>query len=858
MLERGRHGSRVKMSTTAAAIRPDVLSLLLSLWASAPTLVRAADASATAPEAAAANKFVPTCAGGCYQAFIENNRFLDACGASPSLECLCVRYGSTGATFGEGAVQCMAAEMNGGHCTGDQVPDAHVYTNDLLSSFLEDYFANEKLFEVFFDDGLDKSLDDALENFFDDLLGNFFDGTLENSFDDLLGNFFDGSLGSFFDDFLGNFFDYLLRNFFDDFLDDILGITTILVELCINLLIDFLRNSLDNILQETSTSEETPTPNPSSNTSQTGTGTAVPGTTSSVAPVAVPSGMARLSGGQVAGITVGAVSGVFLLLALAFLARRRRRDPLQNGENGARSSFYDNRGGPSGGGGGVAGAFARLRDSLSRAGSKKTNSQDGSRPQSMQISRPMGVGGGTEDAWAPRPYETIVGGTQPRADVNIGLAFSPDIVAGRFQPAGPLYASAAIPAAAATANRQSLQFTPPQHEHGQFSRGWEGSPSGSIRPTLTLAIPPSRDSDVTEFAEDGEEDADADGAQIWRPPPGDPHSATTYYVADRSGNWRRRSTLKGGNAPRPEGANGVEVASAAVAPLNVPQRLGSPINMGRTGKGLSTMSTTSSVYSPNTPPQSKLSDPANSIPPMPPFPKSAYAKMLAMNNDLSAQPGAVAKLPPASPERKNSPVSPGVSPVSYPTIPRRDIRRSMTPEQRQLHQQQQPKPLRSPAGQPSPTLGATPEPVKLGRSLTGSGPRANNPGAGYGGLAGWKSPAAADYANPYSDIGSSSPYTASRSGSSNRNHPRSPDSFNTLGSLGAAQPGKLAGAEKANDDGFMGARSQWRHDQPQPKLGVTTVELPSNKDHTHLPATPGWEPKLTPTRRGADLFLKVG
>ncbi|EJT77103.1 hypothetical protein GGTG_07016 [Gaeumannomyces tritici R3-111a-1] len=448
-------------------------------------------------------------------------------------------------------------------------------------------------------------------------------------------------------------------------------------------------------------------------------------------------------------------------MALAFLARRRRRDRLQNGENAARSSSYDNRGGPSGGGGGAAGAFAWLRDSLSRGWSKKTNSQDGSRPQSMQISGPIGVGGGTDDAWAPRPYETVVGGTRPRADVNIGPAFSPDMVAGRFQPAGPLYASAATPAAAATAKRQSLQFTPPQHEHGQFSRGWEGSPSGSIRPTLALAIPPNRDSDVTEFAEDGEEDADADGAQIWRPPPDDPHSATTYYVADKSGNWRRRSTLKGDNAPWPEGDDGVEVASAAVAPLNVPQRLGSPINMGRTGKGYSTMSVTSSVYSPNTPPQSKLSDPANSVPPMPPFPKSAYAKMLAMNSDLSAQPGAVAKLPPASPEMKNSPVSPGVSPASYPTIPRRDIRRSMTPEQRQLHQQQQPKPLRSPAGQPSPTPGAIPEPVKLGRSLTGSGPRADSPGAGYGGLAGRKSPAAADYGNPYSDIASSSPYAAS-------------------------------------------------------------------------------------------------
>lgn len=580
-------------------------------------------------------------------------------------------------------------------------------------------------------------------------------------------------------------------------------------------------------------------------------------------------GVARLNGGQVAGITVGAVAGVFLLMLLAFFARRRRRDRLQNGENAGRSSFYDNHGGPRGGGGGAGGVFARLRDSFGRVGSKKGNGQNGSQPQSMQITRPMGVGGGTDDAWAPRPYETIAGGAPPRAEGNIGMALSPDIVSGRFQPAGPLYASAAIPAAEATTKRESLQFTPPQHEYGQFSRGWEASPSGSIRPTLTLAIPASRDSDVTEFAEDGDEEVGADGAQIWRPPPGDPHSATTYYVADKWGNWRRRSTLKGGNAPRSEGGSGVEVASAAVRPLN----------LGRSDKehNKEEMSASSSVYSPMTS-SPRLSDPENPVPPMPPFPKSAYAKMLAMNSDLSNQPGSVARLPPATPEKKSSPVSPGVSPVAYPAIPRRDIRRSMTPEQRQLHQQQQAKLQASPTGQPSPTLGSLPEPVAgqaLGRSLTGSGPRAQQQGVSavgtnYGSslnnrdLAGRKSPAVVDYANPYSDAGGSSPYTGSRSGSSNRNHPKSPDSLNTLVSVGSAkrvggEKAVDAGLDAAADDGeFIGARSQWKRDQPQQKLGTTTVEALLNKDNMHLPATPGWEPRLTPTRRGEDLFLKVG
>lgn len=72
------------------------------------------------------------------------------------------------------------------------------------------------------------------------------------------------------------------------------------------------------------------------------------------------------------------------------------------------------------------------------------------------------------------------------------------------------------------------------------------------KPNLTVSIPKrqstasmnhmpfhgGRDSVVTEFAEDGEDSAIGPGsAQIWRPPMTDPSSATTYYVADKWGNW---------------------------------------------------------------------------------------------------------------------------------------------------------------------------------------------------------------------------------------------------------------------------------------------------------------------------------
>lgn len=70
----------------------------------------------------------------------------------------------------------------------------------------------------------------------------------------------------------------------------------------------------------------------------------------------------------------------------------------------------------------------------------------------------------------------------------------------------------------------------------------ENGQTTPVRPTLPrLAIPQrtsshgGRDSVITEFAEDGEDGPGS--AQIWRPPNTDPQSASTYYVADKWGNW---------------------------------------------------------------------------------------------------------------------------------------------------------------------------------------------------------------------------------------------------------------------------------------------------------------------------------
>lgn len=103
---------------------------------------------------------------------------------------------------------------------------------------------------------------------------------------------------------------------------------------------------------------------------------------------------------------------------------------------------------------------------------------------------------------------------------------------------------------------------PQQHTQTPVFQALNSQPV-SNRPNLAIAIPSSarqpkrasarnlisggRDSIVTEFAEDGEGDDSAAGpgsALIWRPPNTDPQSATTYYVADKWGNWVLREAAE--------------------------------------------------------------------------------------------------------------------------------------------------------------------------------------------------------------------------------------------------------------------------------------------------------------------------
>jgi hypothetical protein len=115
--------------------------------------------------------------------------------------------------------------------------------------------------------------------------------------------------------------------------------------------------------------------------------------------------------------------------------------------------------------------------------------------------------------------------------------------------------------------------------------------NGPLIGQLSKRPPPladGRESAMTEFEEDGITSASVasrSASQVWRPPPSDPRSATTYYVADRSGNWvlgrpemeNRRSNIAELDASTPVKATLPSVNAARLSQAGIGHGKGSPI-----------------------------------------------------------------------------------------------------------------------------------------------------------------------------------------------------------------------------------------------------------------------------------------
>ncbi|KAK7969434.1 hypothetical protein PG996_002125 [Apiospora saccharicola] len=477
-------------------------------------------------------------------------------------------------------------------------------------------------------------------------------------------------------------------------------------------------------------------------------------------------------------------------------------------------------------------------------------------------------------------------------------------------------------------------------------------PTRPPRPNLTLNIPsrrpvPSassqppptdRTSTMTNVTGFADLDTEApEGAQIWRPPPSDPQSATTYYVADKWGNWvlsnrTRRSELaqvaepaeldtytpltKSPAEKREEEAKAMAAAISAAAAVpgkrksrrssrpsqgsldnNASRRVSNHYLQGSPAVGRSLTrpfgpSGTGTADSVNR----KRMDRGNS--------KDSRGSATTMDTSSSYGPydedspvePEVGRLSSLSPVMESPSPTTGRSPVQYPKINGRldgATIRLVPPPRR-------PDFTASPPGQPSPTLGAV-LPVRGSPSAYPPPLNPRRPWQQQPGALG-PSPLAATSRSGFSPEPKPRPLPTFPVPPLNINRPQSipggprPDrtaqnpqrldtrqplrpqhisSFvspvsaaETTSSATSSLLAKRLGNEKAaalSLDNNKKHGGPWRRhgegpNDPgllSPDMAAGSMSTPRTRLQQRLPATPTWQPKLTPTRRGDDLFLNV-
>ncbi|GKT68042.1 def1-like protein [Colletotrichum tofieldiae] len=92
------------------------------LWKLSLTLSASFAAATSFNLSSEITRLVPPCARECFRSHLSANYALTTCGSAPSLQCLCANVGFSGLTIGEGAVQCIVAEKSIGFCRESDAP----------------------------------------------------------------------------------------------------------------------------------------------------------------------------------------------------------------------------------------------------------------------------------------------------------------------------------------------------------------------------------------------------------------------------------------------------------------------------------------------------------------------------------------------------------------------------------------------------------------------------------------------------------------------------------------------------------------------------------------------------------------
>ncbi|KAI1271697.1 hypothetical protein F5Y07DRAFT_382156 [Xylaria sp. FL0933] len=245
-----------------------------------------------------------------------------------------------------------------------------------------------------------------------------------------------------------------------------------------------------------------------------------PTSSSTSNPTAGPSSTTRLAPAQIAGISVGVAGAIAIAAGAIFLARclRRRRYPDSESEK----AFYQTDNSTGG------------LDPLGSRGSRI-----------FHISPPVLRTSKYRPDFIPRAAPPAPQAAQPEPPVQspkidrntIGLAISRprSLVPPRPSPNIPPSVMSSPPQAEIPVERRRSKLLPPRPAltlNIPSKTVTTSAPSSQAPPTTDRA---STFTNLTGFADLDSEAAE--GEQTWRPPPTDPQSATTLYIADKYGNW---------------------------------------------------------------------------------------------------------------------------------------------------------------------------------------------------------------------------------------------------------------------------------------------------------------------------------
>ncbi|KAK6842502.1 hypothetical protein PG987_003362 [Apiospora arundinis] len=458
--------------------------------------------------------------------------------------------------------------------------------------------------------------------------------------------------------------------------------------------------------------------------------------------------------------------------------------------------------------------------------------------------------------------------------------------------------------------KASIQATTAEtHKAGKAEPDLEHTFSQARSSASSQPPPTDRTSTMTNVTGFADLDTEApEGAQIWRPPPSDPQSAATYYVADKWGNWvlsnrTRRSELVQVTEPAeldtytPLTKSPIEKreeeAKAMAAALISEKRK----SRRASRSGQKSMDRGSSYYSQSNTVagRSLTTRPSGSV-------------------GTGAGTGTADSVSRKRMDRKGSKDSRGSATTidtSYSgplPLPPQAGHPSGTPKIhgrldgatiRLVPPPKRPDFAASPPGQPSPTLGAVlpvrgspsayPPPLNPRRPWQQSGESGPSPitptsGSGFSPKpqpqhfptfpvpplninrprstpGGPRPDTKGQQQNPLARLDTRQPLRPQHISSFVSPISAAETTSSTTSSLLAKRLGNEKAAALSLDNGQNKLGGPWKRQRGGPNdPGLLSPEMAAagmSTPRTRLPATPTWQPKLTPTRRGDDLFLNV-